>query len=650
MQASHDAVRMWAMAAETADSFRSRNVRSALYGNAYIGPAGRVQLHESNYISKPFRLATVNEKGTAFRVTEETTEAIAPQPLWIFHFDNENTAKGCRFMDREECVSGQFFNDVTLRCEWCVPGTVSQYDDFAGEYICVEPNWNFVGDVKVGLLHSMTGVNSDLERMAVNAEMMAIQEMNDVGGLLGRRIVPIIADGESDDDVFIARTRDLTEEDTTTLEPLVTVVFGCWTSQSRRAVTPTFERNNHQLWYPLHYEGQECSEHVFYTGAAPTQQIEPAVDWLLHHKDPKFYLIGSDYFYPHIANDIIQAQLDTLGGRVVGINYIQAGLYTTADIQPLVDLIALALPDGGVIFNTLSGKSNVEFYRLLPASGITPATHTVLSVTITETEVAEIGSNYLEGHYVAHNYFMSTKDAPECDQGFDPLISRKFVEHYQQMFGVGAVVNDPMESAYIAVHMWGRAVQLAGTFDIPQVRRAATGQAFDAPQGEVHMKNNHHLAKFVRIGKLTPGGDIDIVFQSAKAVDPEPWNQFMNMSKGYSCDFSDGGGGSHYKLTVTKVGLLHHLTGELGKSVREKLDTELAVIKDINSNGGIMDRLLESEIINGHSQDELPIENVRDLLLGREPPVVFFGDLTDDDSYQRTIEQASSSMPLLLTA
>ena len=181
--------------------------------------------------------------------------------------------------------------------------------------------------------------------------------------------------------MFIARARDLTEPNSV---DYVHVVFGCWTSQSRRAVEPTFERNDHMLWYPLHYEGQECSHNVFYTGAAPNQQIEPAVDWLLHHKDPKFYLIGTDYFYPHIANDIIQAQLDTLGGRVVGINYIQAGLYTTADIQPLVDLIAQALPDGGVIFNTLSGKSNVEFYRLLPASGITPATHTVPELCVSQ--------------------------------------------------------------------------------------------------------------------------------------------------------------------------------------------------------------------------------------------------------------------------
>ena len=309
-------------------------------------------------------------------------------------------------------------------------------------------------------------------------------------------------------------------------------------------------------------------------------------------------------------------------------------------------------PHGCVVFNTLTGDTNVDFYRLFQEGGLRSDTYPIMSVSVSETEVYAIGANYLEGHYATWNYFESTKDAPDCDEGFDPLISRKFVENYQNLHGSDEHVSDPMESAYIGVHMWARAVQLAGTFEIPQVRRAAMGQAFDAPQGEVVMQGNHHLSKYIRIGEIQAGGDFKIIYQSAKSIYPEPWNQYVSYSRGHACDFMEGGQGSFYEQNVVKVGLLHNLVSDSEKG-KERLDSELAVIKDVNRRGGLIGKLILTVIIGDLSEEDLFLAKVTELSHDEDGPVIFFGDVMHDNAYELAVEgtrMGSTGPPLLMSA
>jgi urea transport system substrate-binding protein len=211
------------------------------------------------------------------------------------------------------------------------------------------------GDViKVGVLHSLSGTMAISEKSVVDYTLLAIEEINGAGGVLGKQIQPIVEDGASDWPTFAEKSRKLIEEDQ------VVVVFGCWTSASRKAVLPVFEEKNHMLYYPVQYEGQECSKNIFYTGAAPNQQIEPSVDWLLENKGTDFYLVGSDYVFPRTANTIIKAQLEAKGGTTVGEDYLPLG---STEVAPIIAKIRSALPNGGVIYNTLNGDSNVAFFK-----------------------------------------------------------------------------------------------------------------------------------------------------------------------------------------------------------------------------------------------------------------------------------------------
>ena len=216
-------------------------------------------------------------------------------------------------------------------------------------------NWTYTGEVKVGILHSLTGTMAISEITVVNAELMAIDEINNAGGLLGKKIVPVVADGQSNWGVFT----QLAEQFTTPGSSMyVDVVFGCWTSASRKAVKPVFEKNSHMLFYPVQYEGQECSKNIFYTGATPNQQAEPAVEWLLRLKSTKFFLVGSDYVYPRTANAIVRAQLDALGGTVVGEMYLQLGEKSNATVGAIVQAIIQGLPQGGAIINHDNNHDN----------------------------------------------------------------------------------------------------------------------------------------------------------------------------------------------------------------------------------------------------------------------------------------------------
>ncbi len=386
--------------------------------------------------------------------------------------------------------------------------------------------------IKVGILHSLSGTMAISEKSVVDAEELAIEEINNAGGVLGKKIEAIKEDGASDWPTFNEKAKKLIDQDK------VATVFGCWTSASRKSVLPVFESKNHMLWYPVQYEGQECSKNIFYTGAAPNQQIEPSVDWLLEqYKGKPFFLVGSDYVFPRTANTIIKAQLEAKGGKVVGEDYIPLG---GTEVTPIISKIKSAMPDGGVIYNTLNGDSNVAFFKQLQGAGMGPDKYPSMSVSIAEEEVKAIGVDYLKGHFAAWNYFQ-TVETPA---------SKKFVEAFKKKYGDDRVVNDPMEAAYIMVYLWKQAVEKATTADdLEKVRMAAYGQTFDAPEGMITMNPNHHISKFVRIGKVRDDGLFEIAFETKEAVKPVPWNQYVADTKGYSCDWSDPAKGGKFKTT-----------------------------------------------------------------------------------------------------
>jgi urea transport system substrate-binding protein len=377
--------------------------------------------------------------------------------------------------------------------------------------------------IKVGVLHSLSGTMAISEKSVVDSTMLAIDEINAAGGVGGKQIEAIQEDGASDWPTFAEKAKKLIEQDQ------VVVIFGCWTSASRKAVLPVFEEKNHMLYYPVQYEGQECSKNIFYTGAAPNQQIEPSVDWLLENKGKEFYLVGSDYVFPRTANTIIKAQLEAKGGKVVGEDYLPLG---GTEVAPIIAKIKSVLPNGGVIYNTMNGDSNVALFKQMQGAGLTAEKYPVMSVSIAEEEVKAIGTEFLKGHYAAWNYFM-TVESPA---------NKKYVEAFKKKFGDDRVTNDPMEAGYISVNIWKQAVEKAGgagtPTDLEKVRAAAYGQAFDAPEGPVKMNNNHHISKTVRIGQVREDGLFDVVFSTPKPVDPIPWNQFVAKTKGYTCDWT----------------------------------------------------------------------------------------------------------------
>ena len=357
---------------------------------------------------------------------------------------------------------------------------------------------------------------------------MAIKEINDAGGVKvggkSYKIVAIAEDGASDWPTFAEKSQKLIDSDK------VAVVFGGWTSASRKAMLPVYESKNHILFYPIQYEGQECSKNIFYTGAVPNQQAEPAVQWLMDKFSDKLgkkvYLVGSDYVYPRTANTIIKEQMKALGGETVGEDYIPLG---NTEVAPIIAKIKKAFPDGGIIINTLNGDSNVALFKQFKAAGIDPAKYPIMSFSIAEEEIRQIGPEYTTGTYAAWNFFMS----------LDTPASKKFTADFQKMFGADRVTGDPAESAYNMVYLWKNAVEKAGTFeDLDKVRNTMIGITFAAPQGEIKMFPNHHTSERVLIGEAEANGQFKILEDSKKAIPPLTWNQFVPETKGYTCDWT----------------------------------------------------------------------------------------------------------------
>ena len=366
--------------------------------------------------------------------------------------------------------------------------------------------------VKVGILHSLSGTMAISETSVRDAELLAINEINAKGGVLGKKIEVVQEDGASEPQIFAERARKLIQNDK------VATIFGCWTSASRKAVKPVVEETEALLWYPVQYEGMEMSPNIMYMGAAPNQQAVPAVDFCTEKFGKNIFLVGSDYVFPRTANKIIKAQLAHLGGSVAGEEYTPMG---HTDFATIVSKIKAAKPD--CIINTLNGDSNVAFFKQLTDAGITAKTIPVMSFSIAEEEVGGVGIENLKGHYVAWNYYQTTKTA-ENDA---------FVAAYKKAYGDKRVTDDPIEAGYIGVYLWAMACEKAGSFDVEAVKAAAKGISFNAPEGKVTLDgDNQHIYKPVRIGKINETGLIDEVWSTGGAVKPDPYLSTYDWAKG----------------------------------------------------------------------------------------------------------------------
>jgi urea transport system substrate-binding protein len=366
--------------------------------------------------------------------------------------------------------------------------------------------------IKVGILHSLSGTMAISEVSVKDSEMMAIDEINASGGVMGKQLVPVVEDGASDWPTFAEKTKKLLQQDK------VAVIFGCWTSASRKAVLPVVENLHGLLFYPVQYEGLESSPDIFYTGAEPSEQIVPGVNYLLKIGKKKIFLLGSDYVFPRTANKIIKAQLAASGGTVVGEEYTPLG---ATEYSTIISKIKAAHPDA--VFNTLNGDSNVAFFKQLKEAGITAAQMPVLSVSVAEEEARGIGPSNIAGELCAWNYFETTK-TPE---------NVKFVAAYKAKYGADKVTDDPIEAGYFGVYLWKKMVEKAKSTDVDAVKAAANGITFNAPEGLVTVDGaNHHTWKTARIGKFRPDGLIDEVGGSGKPIEPDPYLTKFAWAKG----------------------------------------------------------------------------------------------------------------------
>ena len=373
--------------------------------------------------------------------------------------------------------------------------------------------------VKVGVLHSLSGTMSISEVAVRDAELLAIKEINEAGGVLGRQIEPIEEDGASDWPTFAEKAEKLLTVDE------VAAVFGGWTSASRKAMLPVFEGLDGLLFYPVQYEGLEASPNIFYTGATTNQQIIPALDYLKEQGLTKVYLVGSDYVFPRTANKIIKAYAEANGLEILGEEYLPLG---ETDTATLVSKVEAAAPD--VVFNTLNGDTNVAFFKEFTAKGITAEDIQTISVSVAEEEVSGIGIDNIEGHLVAWNYYQTT-DTPE---------NEAFVEAFKAEYGEDRVVADPIEAGYNAVYIWAAAAEKAGSFEVEAIKEAAKGLELDTPEGDITVSDwNQHISKTARIGVINSEGLIDEVWASDGPIEPDPCLSNYNWAAGLATSECD---------------------------------------------------------------------------------------------------------------
>ena len=356
--------------------------------------------------------------------------------------------------------------------------------------------------LRIGLLHSLVGTMALSEQPLLDAERMALDEINRRGGVLGCPIEPVVADGESTPETFAQRAQEL-------LASGVRFLFGCWTSASRKAVRPVIEAAGGLLWYPVQYEGLEESPHIVYVGSCLNQQISPAVEWILANVGSRLFLLGSDYVFPRTANKLIRSLVEHggAGGTIVAERYVALGEQDFADVVREIQRSRVH-----VVFNTLNGDSNLSFFRQYHAAGLTARDVPVLSVSIAETELQSI-ADVAAGHLTCWNYF----------ETLDSTANRRFVADFKHRYGETRVCSAPMVQAYCQIYLWKQAVEAASSFDTAAVRQHLAGQEFTGPAGRLRIQSNHHVTMKAYIGRATPAGQFDIVWESPEPIVPLPW-------------------------------------------------------------------------------------------------------------------------------
>lgn len=360
--------------------------------------------------------------------------------------------------------------------------------------------------IRVGVLHSLTGTMAESEKPLVDAIQLAVNEINAQGGVLKQPIETIVADGKSDPAIFAKEAERLITQEK------VSVIFGCWTSASRKAVKPVVEKYNHLLFYPVQYEGLEQSPNIIYTGSVPNQQIIPAIRWALKNLGKHVYLLGSDYIFPRTANRIMADFIRVAGGKFSLERYLPLGSHNVADIISEIETVK-----PNVILNTINGDSNADFFQALSQSSAkeTP----VLSFSVPENEL----KNYpvLKNHYAAWSYFQSI-DTPE---------NKRFVANYQQFVAdKNRVTSDPIEAAYFGVHLWAQAATEMKSVEPEKVNSLIIKQSFNAPSGIISIDSQtRHTWKMLRIGQAQENGQFKEIYHSKLPIRPEPFPRYHTL-------------------------------------------------------------------------------------------------------------------------
>ena len=383
--------------------------------------------------------------------------------------------------------------------------------------------------IKVGILHSLSGTMAISETVLKDTALMTIAEINAKGGVLGKQLEPVVVDPASNWPLFAEKARQLITQDH------VAVVFGCWTSVSRKSVLPVFEELNSLLFYPVQYEGEELSKNVFYTGAAPNQQAIPAVEYLMS-KDggsaKRFVLLGTDYVYPRTTNKILRSFLHSKGIKDEDImeEYTPFG---HSDYQSIIAKIKKFSSEGKktAVVSTINGDSNVPFYKELGNQGLKATDVPVVAFSVGEEELRGVDTKPLVGNLAAWNYFMSIKNptnAAFIKEWSDYAIKANLPSKDKPL------TNDPMEATYIGIHMWAQAVEKAKSTDTDKVIAAMAGQTFKGPDGFVITMDpkNHHLHKPVFIGEIKPDGQFNVVWKTPGPIKAQPWSPYIPEDKG----------------------------------------------------------------------------------------------------------------------
>ena len=384
--------------------------------------------------------------------------------------------------------------------------------------------------VKIGILHSLSGTMAISEVSLRDTVLMAVEEINAKGGVMGKKITPVVVDPASNWDLFAEKAKQLL------LQDKVAVVFGCWTSVSRKSVLPVFENNNGLLFYPVQYEGEECSKNVFYTGATPNQQLIPGAEYLMSKEGgsyKKFYLLGTDYVFPRTANKILRAFLLAKGVPKENIEE-EYTPFSHQDYQTIVGKIKRFSSGGGAcVLSTINGDSNVPFYKEFANQGLRSENAPIMAYSVAEDELRGMDTSALVGHLAAWNYFQSVESPANT----------KFVKAFKEYAkktnlpgGDKRVTDDPMEAAYFGVHIWKQAAEKAKSVEVDAVRKAVYGQTFAAPVGTIKMHEyNQHTYRPVLIGEILKDGQFKIISRTKGNVEPEPWSKYTSPDKG--CDW-----------------------------------------------------------------------------------------------------------------